>query len=94
MRSIGATSWAVATQFLFEGLVVGIVSWLLAIPLSFLIREGLLVALPFADVFEIAYPPMTLGVGLVGMLVLVTVASLWPSLSAARKTVSDILRYQ
>jgi len=32
--------------------------------------------------------------GLVGMLAVVTVASLWPSLSAARKTVSDILRYQ
>jgi len=27
------------------------------------------------------------------MLVVVTLASLWPSLAAARKTVADILRY-
>lgn len=94
MRSLGATSWAVATQFLFEGVVVGVVSWLLAIPLSLLIRQGLISTLPFTDVFEIPFPPATLVVGLVGMLFLVTVASLWPSLSAARKTVSDILRYQ
>ena len=32
--------------------------------------------------------------GLVGMLAVVALASLWPSLAAARKTVSDILRYQ
>ena len=34
------------------------------------------------------------GLGLVGMVLIATVASLWPSISAARKTVSDILRYQ
>ncbi len=33
-------------------------------------------------------------IGLIGMLVVTTIASLWPSLGAARKTVSDILRYQ
>jgi ABC-type lipoprotein release transport system permease subunit len=33
-------------------------------------------------------------IGLVGMVVVATLASLWPSLAAVRKTVSDILRYQ
>ncbi len=94
MRSVGATSRRIVTLFLFEGMVVGIVSWLLAIPVSLLVRQGLFAALPFDDVFEIPYPLITLVVGLGGMLFLVTIASLWPSLSAARKTVSDILRYQ
>jgi len=31
---------------------------------------------------------------LVGMIIVATVASLWPSIAAARRTVSDILRYQ
>jgi ABC-type lipoprotein release transport system permease subunit len=32
--------------------------------------------------------------GFAGILIIATVASIWPSLAAARKTVSDILRYQ
>ena len=35
-----------------------------------------------------------LWIGLVGMIVITVLASLGPSLSAARKTVSEILRYQ
>jgi len=94
MRSVGASSWAVTIQFLVEGLVVGIAAWAIGVPLSYLLSRGLGNALPFGDVFEIGYPPITLVIGLAGMLVIVTIASLWPSLSAARKTVSDILRYQ
>ena len=35
MRAIGASTWAVAGQFIGEGLILGWLSWLLAIPLSF-----------------------------------------------------------
>lgn len=94
MRSVGASSSTVALQFLAEGLIVGIVSWALSVPLSFLIKELLLNFLPFGDVFEVDYPPITLLIGLVGMIVIVTLASLLPSLSASRRTVSEILRYQ
>jgi ABC-type antimicrobial peptide transport system permease subunit len=84
----------VAIQFLLEGIVVGIVAWMLAIPLSLGIRAGLLAGLPFGDTFDIPYPPLTLVIGLGGMLFLVVVASLWPAFAASRKTVSEILRYQ
>lgn len=53
-------------------------------------RDGL----GFADFFEFSYPLWVLGLGLAGMIVIASIASLWPSLSAARRTVSDILRYQ
>jgi putative ABC transport system permease protein len=94
MRSVGATSWSVALQFLIEGLAVGVVAFLLAIPISLGLRAVLIGLLPFDGDFDLSYPPETLVVGFVGMIVLVTVASLWPSFSAARKTVSEILRYQ
>lgn len=94
MRSVGATSWTVASQFLIEGLLVGSIAWLLAIPLSFGLRAVLLVGLPFGDDFDIPYPPITLVVGFVGMLFLVFLSSILPSLAASRRTVSDILRYQ
>ncbi len=93
MRSVGATSGTVALQFLVEGITVGVVAWAFGIPLGYLISRGLIAALPF-ETFGIGFPPHTVVIGLAGMLVVVTIASLWPSLAAARKTVSDILRYQ
>jgi ABC-type antimicrobial peptide transport system permease subunit len=93
MRSVGASSGSIALQFLIEGLVVGVVAWAIGIPLSYVLGQGLIAALPFEQ-FGIGFPLLTLIVGLAGMLIVVTLASLWPSLAAARRTVSDILRYQ
>jgi len=50
--------------------------------------------LPFGDFIEFAYPPVLLPIGFVGILIIATISSVWPSVSAARKTVSNILRYQ
>lgn len=94
MRSIGAGSSTISLQFLTEGIVVGIVAWLLGLPLSLLINGGLIAALDLGDEYNLGYPPEAALLGLAGMLAITTIASLWPSISAARKTVSDILRYQ
>ncbi len=94
MRSVGATSANVAFQFVLEGIVVGFAAWLMALPISLVIRTGLLAGLPFGDTFDIPYPPLTWVIGLVGMIFLVIMASLLPAWSASRRTVSDILRYQ
>ena len=93
MRSIGAGSGTIAGQFLFEGILVGFIAWLIGVPLSYLFGVGFMKVLPFSFV-KFQYPPAVLVIGLVGMLVIATIASLWPSIGAARKTVSDILRYQ
>jgi putative ABC transport system permease protein len=93
MRSIGASSGTIASQFLVEGLLVGIIAWCIGVPLSYGISQLLTNALPLEE-FEIGFPIISLGLGLVGMLVIAAIASIWPSLSAVRKTVSDILRYQ
>jgi len=94
MRSIGAGSSTIVLQFLVEGLLIGVLAWIIAIPLSYGLAISLLDGLGFAEFIEFSYPLWVLGLGLVGMLIIATVASLWPSISAARRTVSDILRYQ
>jgi putative ABC transport system permease protein len=94
MRSIGASSSTVAGQFLTEGLVVGVISWILGLPLAVLIEALLLEVTGFNETFPLVFPVSAALIGLAGMLGITTIASLWPSLAAARKTVSDILRYQ
>lgn len=94
MRSIGAGSSTIIVQFLVEGILVGVLAWAVAVPLSYAIAVGLSGALGFGDTFVFTYPPEVLAYGLVGIAVIATIASIWPSLTAARSTVSDILRYQ
>lgn len=93
MRSIGAGAEVIGFQFMMEGLIVGFIAWVIAIPLSYgagyLLYDTLGV-----DPVGYRFPPYVLLIGLIGMQVIVAAASLGPSLNAARKTVSDILRYQ
>jgi putative ABC transport system permease protein len=94
MRSIGASSATVASQFLIEGVLVGILAWIIAVPLAYLFSEALVAMLPFGGISDIPFAPSSLLVGLIGIVVVATISSLWPSINAARKTVAEILRYQ
>ncbi|HML20573.1 MAG TPA: FtsX-like permease family protein [Aggregatilinea sp.] len=94
MRSVGAKSPTIIMQFLVEGLLVGIIAWIIAAPVSVGLAWGITEILPFGEFIQFDYPPVMLPVGFVGILIIATISSVWPSVSAARKTVSDILRYQ
>lgn len=94
MRSIGAGSISIAMQFLTEGLVVGLVAWAVGLPISYGLSQLLASALELGDAFKLNYPLAAPMVGIIGMLVITALASLYPSITASRKTVSDILRYQ
>ncbi|MBI5959890.1 MAG: ABC transporter permease [Chloroflexi bacterium] len=94
MRSIGARSSVIISQFEIEGILIGFMAWLAAVPLSYLLAVTLMGALEFDDFIQFSYPISVLLLGLGGMMVIAIAASLWPSLAAARKTVSEILRYQ
>ena len=89
MRSIGAGSVTIASQFLTEGMLVGLSAWLVAVPLAYLIAQGLLASMEIG-MEGVGFDPSALWIGLVGMIVITVLASLGPSLSAARKTVSEI----
>ena len=93
MRSVGAGSSTVASQFLTEGMLVGISAFIASVPLAYLIAEGLIASLEI-PIEGIGFKPIALVVGLIGMIVITALASLGPSLGAARRTVSAILRYQ
>jgi putative ABC transport system permease protein len=93
MRSIGAGSVTIASQFLTEGILVGMSAWLVAVPLAYLIAGGLLESME-VGMEGVGFDSSALWVGLVGMIVITLLASLGPSLGATRRTVSDILRYQ
>jgi len=94
MRSVGAGSGAIILQFLVEGIFVGIISWVIAAPLSVVLAYTLTNLLPFGQFIEFAYPVWMFAAGLVGILIIAIISSIWPSVAASRKTVAEILRYQ
>jgi putative ABC transport system permease protein len=93
MRSIGARSRTIMSQFMLEGVLVGILAWVLALPISVWLAELLLTTLPFNEI-PLIFPLYLVGIGLAGVLMVAALASFGPSLAASRKTVADILRYQ
>jgi ABC-type antimicrobial peptide transport system permease subunit len=66
----------------------------LGLPISYGLSQLIISALELGDAFQLSYPLSAPLAGLIGMLVITALASLWPAISASRKTVSDILRYQ
>jgi putative ABC transport system permease protein len=97
MRSIGATSLAVAGIFVAEGMFVGALSWLLAVPLSYpgalafsnVVGEAVL-ELPLDFKFSVDGVVLWLWI----VLVLSALASLWPALRATRVSVREALAYE
>ena len=94
MRSVGATSATIVRVFLMEGLVVGLMAWIVGLPLSFGLGKLLITTVPFGDVLVAHYRYYVPFAGLFGILLVTGIATFYPAIAAARKTVSDILRYQ
>jgi putative ABC transport system permease protein len=97
MRSIGAESGMIFQIVVGEGLVIGLLSWLLAIllaiPLTHLLDSGLGNALMN---LSLTYVLSSRGIiaWLVIVLVLSAVASMLPARSAIRLTIRDVLAYE
>jgi putative ABC transport system permease protein len=97
MRATGATSLAVAGIIIAEGLLVGVLSWLLAVPLSYpgalFLSNALgdsLIRIPL----EFTYSIDGVGLWLLIVAVLSALASLWPALRATRVSVREALAYE
>jgi putative ABC transport system permease protein len=97
MRSTGATSLAIAAIFVTEGTLVGVLSWLCAVPISVpssrLFSDAVgdaLFSLPFDFVYSIHGVGLWLGI----VVVLSALASLWPALRATRVSVREALAYE
>lgn len=94
MRSVGATSAAIIKLFLLEGLLIGVTAWLVGLPLSYGLSRLLIASVPFTEVITFHYTPLAPFAGLLLSLFVTIVATLYPSIRAARKTVHEILQYQ
>jgi putative ABC transport system permease protein len=95
MRAIGASAWVVAGQFVGEGLILGWLSWLLAIPLG--IPAGQLIIKTLSGVLhiELVYQVSQTGVWywLVIITILAIIASWFPAQKAAQTSVRESLAY-
>jgi putative ABC transport system permease protein len=97
MRAIGAADGAVAWVFIVEGILIGLLSWLVgslcAVPLSGLLSDALGMALlqwPLAHTFSL----QGVWLWLVVVVILSALASFWPARNATRLTVRDVLAYE
>lgn len=97
MRAIGADDRAVMRTVIAEGMVIGLISFGLAIVLSFPITYGLSYIVSVA-VFQTPIPVVFTYLGYViwlGLvLVLSTLASILPARNAARLTIREVLAYE
>jgi putative ABC transport system permease protein len=97
MRAIGASDGAVLQIVIVEGLLIGVLSWLLgaalALPLSQamsnMVGESIMQA-----TLSYTYSAGGVGLWLVVVLVLAVLASFWPARNASKFTVRDVLAYE
>jgi putative ABC transport system permease protein len=97
MRAYGASSAAVFRIVIIEGLLIGIMSWILAIGLSLpisvlLARE---IGMSFMDYpMAASYSPGGVLAWAIIVIVISIVASLFPAMNAVRLTVTEVLAYE
>jgi putative ABC transport system permease protein len=96
MRAIGARSRTIMGMFVMEGILQGLFSWLIAVPISFFLGRPLANALGQA-MFEInldyQYNASAVVVWLIIILIISTLASILPARSATRISVRESLAY-
>jgi putative ABC transport system permease protein len=97
MRSIGASNLDIQWIVIAEGLVIGLISWavalLLSLPITFVLTYGVGMAIFQAEL------PTVFGVQgmiawLIGILIIAAIASALPARRASRLTVRDTLVYE
>jgi putative ABC transport system permease protein len=96
MRAIGASSWTIFRLFIGEGLILGWLSWLIALPLS--IPAGKIMVSALGDAFQIELVYNYTLVGAIMWFFIITVlaiiASWLPARGATKISVRESLAYQ
>jgi putative ABC transport system permease protein len=96
MRAVGASSTDIARLFMGEGLLLGLMSWLLAIPLSIISGRAFVDALAEIIDFPFDYLYSTSSVGLwLGIVVVLSLLASWlPARRATKISVRESLAYE
>jgi putative ABC transport system permease protein len=97
MRSIGATDREILRLVVVEGVVIGSLSWILAVALSFPITyllASILSLAIFRSPIDVKFAFDGFGLWLLVVLTLSALASMLPARSAARLTIREVLAYE
>jgi putative ABC transport system permease protein len=96
LRAIGARTPSIMGIFILEGALQGVLSWLVALPISLLFSQPLAATLGhvmFGATLDYQYNWLAVGIWLGIILVISVLASILPARSAARISVRDSLAY-
>ncbi len=97
MRSIGASNGMISGVVVTEGLLIGVISWALAIPLSIpisLVFNTLVGQAFFGQSLDLFFSPSGVVAWLAIVLIVSVVASLLPAYRAIRMSVMETLAYE
>lgn len=96
LRSIGGTSPVIMTMFVLEGVIQGLMSWLVAVPLAYVIARpisALLGQTIFQTNLDFAFNTTAVFIWLLAVLSIAFLASLIPAHAATRVSVRESLAY-
>jgi putative ABC transport system permease protein len=96
MRTIGAVDRVIMQSVIIEGLVIGLITWVLAIGVSFPIGNLLLAIISetLGTPMELTFTPLGIFLWLGVVIVLSVFASIIPARNAAKLTINEVLAYE
>jgi len=97
MRTIGAEDSVIMQSVVFEALVIGLITWILAIGLSFPISYALLNIIGLAmmgSAMTLSFTPLGILLWFIIVIILSVIASIMPARNAARLTINEVLAYE
>lgn len=96
LRAVGARSRTILGMFVMEGVLQGLLSWAIAVPIAFILSQPLANALGqvmFSATLDYQFNYVAVIVWLIIILVISTIASILPARGATRISVRDSLAY-
>ena len=97
MRTIGAVDKVIMQSVIIEGLVIGMITWVLAIGVSFPISTVLLKIIGetmMGSELNAQFTPVGIFIWLGIVIVLSIIASIMPARNAAKLTINEVLAYE
>jgi putative ABC transport system permease protein len=97
LRAIGATDRSIFSIVVVEGIIIGLLSALIGTILAYPLSLGMSNAVGnsiLQSSLSFTFSPFGVALWLVVVLVLATLASLWPARNASRVTVREVLAYE
>jgi putative ABC transport system permease protein len=97
MRAIGASNWNIQSIVVMEGIVIGLLSWILgavlSIPFTLLLDYGVGISI-FQSPLDAVYSWSGSFAWLIGVLLLATISSIAPASHASKIPIRETLAYE